>query len=430
MKRDWRPTLALIAALLVSLALVWLGREVGTHVERDTALISRLTRDDPRLGSRLQFGRAREPLDARDVDASATADAGTSDAYETPDLATPVIRRYCDAVVRRICSAWTACGCAGMPQHSWTIDEAEVGTCEERTMRACETWHAWGLLRDGLSHPPLTVNAQQVAQVDAYANNEIGCGGVDLNAHGFLINDAVTSQACEGGYACRDNSTCIDGVCTRLPTEGERCLGGRNDGSEEHPCSASGLCAEGLVCAHHRCAPAERFDCNLGPEPSRLTPCPLGEAYNWSERVLEESRRRGPIELEDFPRAECLPVGQRCTRDAECVGQCSGAHTRVCMLPMLHEARQGSGRRYPAHTPPAHVGEDCQQRPCSEGLTCSMSVTERDASTEVGYVCRVPVQAGARCSVDTDCGDGLICGNRYEAGRCEPGLCHNNPLFP
>ena len=207
MKRDWRPTLALIAALVVSLVLVWLGREVGAHGERDAALIARLTRDDSRLGSPLYFGRALAPIDARYVDASGSADAGAVDAYEAPDLAAPVIRRYCDAIVRRIL------------------------------------------------HDPM----------------------------------------------------------------------------------------------------------------------------------LYELRREPE-----------LPVG------------------------FVDDGQQST----------AQVGEDCQRRRCEKGLSCSWFAIERDASFEIGYVCREPVGEGLECSVDSDCTEGLLCGNRYEVGRCEPHLCYADPIFP
>ncbi len=435
MKRDWRPTLTLIAALLVSLVLVWLGREVGAHIERDAAWIARLTRDDPRLGSPRYFGRALTPIDARNVDASASADAGTIDAYEMPDLAAPVIRRYCDAVVSRICLAWTECGCEGMPRHSWAMDEAEVGTCEERVMRACEAWRPWGRLREGLSHPPLTVDTQQVAQIDAYANNDISCSGTNLHAEGHLINDAVVGQRCEEGYGCRDESTCIDGVCTVLPRQGERCLNEWEEDPEHDPCLASGLCAEGLVCARHRCAPRDRFDCgvlSLSADP--VIPCPLGQAYGWDDQELRHLRTLRHFTLETMPRPQCRPIGRLCTRDAECLGQCRGAHTRICMTPMLYELRREPelplGFVDDGQHSTAQVGEDCQQRRCAKGLSCSWFAIERDASFEIGYVCREPVGEGLECSVDSDCTEGLLCGNRYEAGRCEPHICSADPIFP
>ena len=434
MKRDWRPTLALIAALLFSFGLTWMGREVGAHVARDAELIAQLTMHERPLRA-VRFARPPLPIDARNVDASAS-DAGTSDAYEATDLAAPVIRRYCDALVNRICLAWTECGCEGTPRLGWAEEVAEPSTCEERGMRACEAWHSWDRLRDGLSHPTWTVDPRKIAQLEAHANNDISCSGANLRTGGSLINDAVVGERCEEPYGCRDESTCIDDVCTVLPTHGEPCLNEWEDDPEHDPCLASGLCAEGLVCARHRCAPSDRFDCgrfSLSSTADPFIPCPLGQAYSWDDQELRHLRTLRHLTLENMPTPRCRPIGRLCTRDAECLGQCTGAHTRVCMPPMLYELRREPelplGFVDDGQHITAQVGEDCQHRRCGEGLSCSWFSIERDASFEIGYVCREPVGEGLECSVDSDCTEGLLCGNRYEAGRCEPHLCHADPIF-
>ena len=439
MKRDWRPTLALIAALLMSLVLVWLGREVGTHIERDAALISQLTREDPRLGSRLHFGRALAPVDARYVDASATADAGTTDAYEPPDLAAPVIRRYCDAVVNRVCSVWSACGCEGTPPR-WPFDETEVGSCAELLMSHCESWHVWGEFRGDLARSPVIIDEAALIRFETDIAELADCNGIRVGPPELLMNNGDVGELCDGeaAFKCRDGSGCIDGVCTQLPRRGERCLGDVDERTYAGDrCRPPGLCGEGLICSHHRCIPREGFDCSV------LEECGPDEVYNWSDEVAHTMTTRSFAQLIDqhhILTPVCMPIGRSCTRDIACVrGLCEGERIRVCLQPKMHEHHERWSRTVAAldgyqgdddALPIANVGEECRSHICAQGLSCSPVVVNEGESTErVTYVCRQPADEGARCEIDSDCLGELVCVAQVRDGHCGAPVCQTEPLF-
>ena len=441
MRRDWRPTLALIAALLLSFGLTWMGREVGAHVARDAELIAQLTMDERPSGA-VHFVSPPFLIDARNLDAHASADAGALDAYEAPDPAAPVIRRYCDALLNRLCAVWSACGCEGTPPH-WPFDETEVGTCAEVMRPHCENWSVWTQLREDLARSSI-VDEAALVQFETNIAQHVDCNGVSAVYPVLLVNDATEGQPCnqQASYECRDGSDCVGDVCTVLPGQGERCLNEQEEDAEDDPCASDGLCAEGLVCARHRCTPASRFDCILEPLDFPYVECPPGEVFNWREDVARAIEAQSPTPLlsdRRFPQPECMPIGRACTSDAACFrSRCAGERTSVCMQPTTHEhpgrllrtaavldGYQGND----SDLPTASVGEECRSHICAEGLSCSLiAVDDGEGATHGAFVCREPLAEGGDCS-GGDCAEGLVCVDVVHNGHCTAPVCETEYLF-
>lgn len=441
MRRDWRTTFALIAALLFTCLLVWMGREIGEHVARDSVLIARLTRESPRRGS-LRFGHPFAPADAQFVDAQASADAGTTDAYETPDLAAPVIRRYCDALVNRLCSVWSACGCEGMPPR-WRPNEAELGTCAELMMPRCEQWQVWTRLRVDLARSSI-VDEEALVRFETDIDQHVDCNGIrDLHPV-LVVNDADEGQPCDpqASHECRDGSDCVGDVCIALPRRGERCFDEWEEDPEDDPCASHGLCGEGLVCARHRCTPASRFNCTLGPLDFHYLGCPPGEVFNWREEVARALEAQSPTPLLSdprFPLPECMPIGRACSHDTACfLSRCVGEGKSVCRrttrttqherpIQLLRTAAVLDGYQgNDSDLPTAAVGEECRSHICAEGLSCSL--TSVDESAHGAFVCREPLAEGEDCS-GGDCAEGLFCYHQVHNGHCTAPVCETEPIF-
>lgn len=344
----------------------------------------------------------------------------------------PNRRRPCEGLIAAWALLCGACGQAATPEpdcesatrvvfRDGTVEQTRTAvTCDDGSCRnCCLTCHLpSGHCEESCSDCPDECLMPAVVippRGQRAAGEECGTGWVECSA-GLVCRPtdpaSLSTRLCagpaadgewclapQGDEACADGLLCIplsaqgvDGMCTRMKTEGERCqvdaeCGGALHcyaGRSEATCKADGF--DGWACdaeqdcaAGHVCVDADEGD--DAPGTCGLPAAEEGPCYEDAD--CAENLRCGPQHM-------CRPLGARgysCARDEDC------APGLVC-----------NDANYPnTCAEPGRTGSPCLwDDDCAQGFYCS--------SDALPATCQERGLAGARCDSAAECAEGLICG--------------------